>query len=210
MNFKIFFNKSEKNQANKIHKLLKMAKLKDKDLEVFGASSHKYLLNPTTNIEKIREFEKKHNILLPEDYTYFLTQVGNGGAGPQYGLYPLEKLESKNDFTNISKYPALINPDLDIATWNEIIKELDESDDDYDQIARKISAQALVIGTKGCTLDILLMIDGSEKGKIAVIDWDFPKNQPPYLTKKGFIEWYVGFFEIVASGDYKKLYSEYR
>lgn len=34
--------------------------------------------------------EKEWNISLPEDYKLFLTQVGNGGMGPFYGLLPLE------------------------------------------------------------------------------------------------------------------------
>lgn len=40
----------------------------------------------------MKRFEARYNVKLPPEYVFFITQVGNGGAGPYYGLYPLEKL----------------------------------------------------------------------------------------------------------------------
>jgi hypothetical protein len=44
-------------------------------------------------IETVVQFEKHHNITLPDDYRRFILQAGNGGAGPHYGLLPLENID---------------------------------------------------------------------------------------------------------------------
>ncbi|MBW3596433.1 MAG: SMI1/KNR4 family protein [Planctomycetes bacterium] len=38
-------------------------------------------------------FEKKYAITMPEDYRQFLTQIGNGGAGPYYGMFKLREMD---------------------------------------------------------------------------------------------------------------------
>lgn len=58
---------------------------------VFGADEHRYRLNPRISIEQVRDFENTHSVSLPSDYRRFLLEAGNGGAGPAYGLYPLEE-----------------------------------------------------------------------------------------------------------------------
>lgn len=30
--------------------------------------------------------------MLPEEYRFFLTKIGNGRAGPDYGIFPLEDI----------------------------------------------------------------------------------------------------------------------
>lgn len=77
-----------------IHRItVKLAHLReaDKNHTVFGASKHQYRLNPCLTEAEIQAFEQHHRITLPEDYRAFLLTVGNGGAGPYYGLFPLEK-----------------------------------------------------------------------------------------------------------------------
>lgn len=61
----------------------------DQDLEVFGADTHEYILNPVLSEKEVTQFEKEHQISLPKDYVAFITQVGNGGVGPFYGLQTL-------------------------------------------------------------------------------------------------------------------------
>jgi len=61
----------------------------DPDLQQFGALDHEYELNPPLSEEELRTFEREHGLSLPAEYRRFLAQVGNGGAGPYYGLLPL-------------------------------------------------------------------------------------------------------------------------
>ncbi len=71
-------------------KLLKLAAADEKRY-VFGADSHKYRLNPCLTESAVARFETENRIQLPADYRAFLLQVGNGGAGPFFGMYRLEK-----------------------------------------------------------------------------------------------------------------------
>lgn len=61
----------------------------DPDLQQFGALIHEYRLNPTLPEQALAAFEHEHRLTLPVEYRLFLAQVGNGGAGPYYGLVPL-------------------------------------------------------------------------------------------------------------------------
>jgi hypothetical protein len=62
----------------------------DRKLTVFGAAStHQWRLRPPASAAEVNKFEKRFGVALPDDYREFLCSVGNGGAGPQYGLFPL-------------------------------------------------------------------------------------------------------------------------
>jgi hypothetical protein len=62
----------------------------DPSFEVFGAAGHEYELNPALSEEELSAFEAEHRVKLPLEYRSFLKEAGNGGAGPVYGLKPLE------------------------------------------------------------------------------------------------------------------------
>ena len=56
--------------------------------DIFGADEHRFLLNPTMPEAQAASFESEHNVQLPDEYRHFLTAIGNGGAGPFYGVFP--------------------------------------------------------------------------------------------------------------------------
>ena len=85
--------------APHIHERLQQLASLDPTFQAFGAAEHQYQLNPCLTIQDISAIESQYGIQLPEDYVWFLSQVGNGGAGPFYGLYALEdSLEVHTDF----------------------------------------------------------------------------------------------------------------
>lgn len=157
--------------AEYIKALVKRADEIDKNREVFGASKHQYRLNPVVSIDKIHRFESQYNIKLPEEYVFFLTMVGNGGAGPYYGLYMLENTNMYNEYPDSISNQALINNELTKEVWKNTMDKLEESDDtEYDEIMKQVYGGLMIIGTQGCTYDNLLMVNGSEKDKIVYID----------------------------------------
>ena len=72
--------KQMKEQLHRIQQKLSQAKAADKDLEVFGASSHKYHLNPPVSEAEVLAFEQKYGLTLPEGYRDFLLTIGNKNA----------------------------------------------------------------------------------------------------------------------------------
>ncbi len=64
-------------------------------LASFGASQHRHELAPPISPEALADFEATLGLRLPEDYRAFLSCLGNGGAGPFYGLAPLGRWDTE-------------------------------------------------------------------------------------------------------------------
>jgi hypothetical protein len=71
----------------------------DRMFQILGSQAHKYQLNPCMSADHLRSVEGEIGIRLPDGDRRFLLVVGNGGAGPYYGLIPLEEAiaESKRN-----------------------------------------------------------------------------------------------------------------
>lgn len=192
---------NEKYTKAYIVELLEKAKKVDSEYKVFGSRKHKYQLNPPVSMDEVLKLEADFNIKLPDDYVYFLTQVGNGGAGPHYGLYSLNELRQRQYCKKQdNELEPVIDDKLSKEIWNELMEQMDTDDDLYDEIEQHINTGLFIIGTQGCTYDNLLMCRGSETGKIVYIDWNLESDYPPFLTKMSFLEWYTGFFEDIVAG----------
>lgn len=84
-------------EFQRLKDLLEQMRTEDPQYRVFGAGRHQYVLNLPQPEVVLQSFEKRHGITLPEGYRRFLAQVGDGGAGPWYGLVSLEQtLEGNN------------------------------------------------------------------------------------------------------------------
>ncbi|MFE7512270.1 SMI1/KNR4 family protein [Streptomyces sp. NPDC057540] len=56
-----------------------------------GAEHHGFRLGPRVGPDRLDAFEREHRIVLPSAYRQFLVELGGSGAGPFYGLLPLER-----------------------------------------------------------------------------------------------------------------------
>lgn len=77
--------------AQKIRDHLSLLHRKHPD--VFGAKSHRFLLNDPLGEDAVRRFESHERVRLSEDYREFIEFIGNGGAGPYYGVFKLGTME---------------------------------------------------------------------------------------------------------------------
>lgn len=149
---------------------------------VFGADVHGFRSNPPLPQADIVEFERKHQVTLPPDYRQFLTCVGNGGAGPFYGIFPLGKIDDNFDLRAWQEEDGMVGvPSKPFPLeegWNDLstipkedIADRDKSEYDLEMDAfdRMYWNTSLVNGAipichEGCALRIWLVITGIQAG----------------------------------------------
>ncbi|MEO3936760.1 SMI1/KNR4 family protein [Dermatophilaceae bacterium Soc4.6] len=57
--------------------------------DVFGFHGHRFELRVPLADDHLESLESRWGVTLPADYRFFLTKIGDGGAGPGYGLFPV-------------------------------------------------------------------------------------------------------------------------
>jgi HEAT repeat protein len=171
----------------------KLATVRQRQLSCFGSDSHGFRLNPPLPEEELRRFETAHGVELPACYRAFLLHAGNGGAGPYYGLFPLDKW---NDFADwvLDEVPAdfLARPSPLRPGWTPGL------DMDSDAGERAAYQGTLSIGSQGCTYAMQLIVSGSSRGRVAYVDAD---GQAPFVTRDGdFLSWYERWLDELLNG----------
>ena len=130
--------------------------LADPENLAFGASHHRWTLGAPLSEKEIRRFEERHGIALPEEYREFLRVAGDGGAGPDYGLYPLQQAERYLEGS------VLAAPFPHRGPWNP--DEMEYGVDAYEGPTPVAGALPL-IGV-GCGIQVLLVVTGPERGNL--------------------------------------------
>jgi hypothetical protein len=96
-------------------------------LMVFGSQAHGFRTHPPLAEEAVRQFEARHRIVLPQDYRGFLIHVGNGGAGPAYGLFKLGKMDDGHEHETWTENGGFVGvlskPFPHSGPWNDLSEE---------------------------------------------------------------------------------------
>jgi hypothetical protein len=164
-------------------------------------------------------------VRLPEDYRQFLIEVGNGGAGPFYGVFPLGFVDDNLDLRAWQENDALVGnlsePFVFDRAWNDLsgMPEADLQDRDEAEYYRQQESfedsywnSSLVNGAipichEGCAIRILLVVNGSQAGKLWEDRRSGNEGIRPLMLKDGspatFGAWYSEWLRscIPASGD---------
>ena len=211
-----------KEQLHRIQQKLSQAKAADKDLEVFGASSHKYHLNPPVSEAEVLTFEEKYGISLPEDYRAFVQTIGDANAqkletmaGPYYGLSAFGTQVDDLLYEGSEIYlkaPCALSPDMTQEEWEDLSDPLltDEEEEDeeegyvievednYFAERAKVFGGLLPLGSQGCTYYHALVLNGKYAGRIVNVDLDLA--QPKFAFEANFLDWYERYLDEVISG----------
>lgn len=196
------FPEQSDNFPERLKKLAILAKKADRWYKVFGAGTHKYKFNTVVSLAEVREFEDRNKITLPDDFVTFLTEIGNGGAGVDYGVYKLERIQQEIDNLWLNSGKTILDYDNYREKWAELCKEYDNTDDDkiLNRIYSILTDGLLPIGTAGCTVDYVIVCKGSNYGKIAYIDYNFFEDSPPEIIANSFSEWIENYFTKIING----------
>ena len=95
----------------------------DPEFRLFGAREHRHRLNPPLSTEEILAFEKRMGVELPAAYRTFLATVGNGGAGPHYGLFGLAEALREDEKWHEGMPGFYATPFPHTTNWNPRFEE---------------------------------------------------------------------------------------
>lgn len=144
---------------------------------VFGSSSHRYKLHPKLSEDELAAFEARHSIVLPEEYRDYLKEMGNGGAGPAYGILRLQDWATELDVQS----PKFLSTPFPYTTpWNAE-RPGDVDDDSYHESEvfmawekeyydNKHITGSIRLSHYGCAIYYFLVVTGEEKGFVWVDD----------------------------------------
>jgi len=178
--------------------------------DFFGSNAHQYILNPTLSEATLQEFETRHAIQLPKEYRCFLLEVGNGGAGPHYGLFKLGETDSGWGHSSWAESDGFVG-DLSESfphtePWNDLTGEPDNEKGCEEIYEAQLTAfeerywasanvnGAIPICHLGCALRQWLVVTGPEAGNVWCDDRADLKGLFPLIGKTGdrvtFYRWY--------------------
>ncbi|MGY0071028.1 SMI1/KNR4 family protein [Streptomyces sp. QTS137] len=193
--------------------------------EVFGSSGHRWALEGTLTEDELTELETQLGVSLPAEYRAFLAQVGAGGAGPAYGLFPVRRVQGRwrweGDGADLADLSTLAQPFPEKGPDPELLDALTAErpeEEDFDEIedfddaieawderwesvmfAPARTAGAVVICHAGCALREWLVISGPYRGTV----WSDPRaddaDLEPLLDTEAkpvtFARWYTDWLD---------------
>jgi hypothetical protein len=109
--------------------------------------------------------------------------VGDGGAGPGYGLYPLGGSEMRHSRFEWWQLPDLLRTAFPHQqSWNHYV-------DDGSYLDPWSAAGSLPIATLGCTMDVILVVTGAHPGQVWMDDRGSDGGIQPLADD--FAGWYL-------------------
>lgn len=127
----------------------------------FGANRHRYHLRAPLSEARLVALEATAGISLPEDYRDFLLEMGDGGAGPYYGLVPFDQPAQQDLATGPFSAPA-----TNEGAWHG----------------------AVLLCHLGCGYLVYLVVEGAHRGEVWL---DLGTSGPPAKIAPHFIAFYT-------------------
>ncbi|WP_153038989.1 hypothetical protein [Bacillus cereus] len=137
-------------------------------------------LNECLTASELRLFEKENDVILPEECRLFYTKIGNGGAGPYYGVLSVKMAHVE-----------------DVKTDGLEGHERDEN----------FEGKIMRLCHEGCGFYQVIVLTGEYKGTIWIDNRVSDIGFVPLLRKEdsglktvGLLEWYEDWIDSGAKG----------
>ncbi len=177
----------------------------DTDFSVFGSETHRYVFHPVLTEDALVAFEQTNDLTLPDDYRLFLKEIGNGGAGPFYGLLPLEDNEDQRTTPNTAFGFTAENPCL-LEKYDAYDEKIDNAKTDEEEQAlwdlkeflldadyEKATNGITFLCHEGCCMFSVLILKGAERGTVWWFNFSDQVGVVPIVLEKqqvSFLDWY--------------------
>ena len=186
----------------------KLRQARERDARPFGAESRGLppALPPLTP-EAVAAAEARLGVALPEEYRGFVLRIGDGGAGPAYGLFALEtalRVSEADGVPELLRTPfphgEHYNPDTDpavVAFWNRAdAGGVSEAEEDVHVAMQRRGA--LVLCDEGCGYLHFLVVSGPARGTMWI---DARGGDQGFIPLEvTFLEWYERWLDDVLAG----------
>jgi hypothetical protein len=192
-------------QLTRIAQKLRIVQQRPAARKAMGEREHGFHLGARLTLGQVVAFEEAHGVKLPSEYRAFLTRIGNGGAGPYYGILPLERwatapLEYFEDERELP--PDLLARDSPLrdgltgVDWVELLGGAPRPH--FDPKQWHPYQGTITIGRLGATYYALLVVSGVTRGRICSVDLDM--QAPKFAAQRGFLDWYEAWLDDALSG----------
>ena len=160
----------------------------DSSRRVFGSGHHEYAHAAPVSEKEVQRIENQYGFEVPGEYRQFLTEIGNGGAGPGYGLWPIGFWDPTDSALEEWSSSWADNPGHSFphaAAWNlpeSVWKKQPPSDANYEThddftavvdaaaFAKGLANGAIPIANLGCAIRVLLVVSGPQEGQVWIDD----------------------------------------
>lgn len=161
--------------------------------EAFGAEAHGFRLGPPVPEAVVAEFEERHEVALTLGYRLFVTELGDGGAGPGYHM---SRLGASCGADCRPGHLAQPSPYLPGPRY---FGDWEQRYEDPPGAGRMFLRGTLEIAYHGCSLVTRLVVMGPARGRLLNLDWEGPVG--PYVVEDAdFLAWYERWLDEAVAG----------
>ncbi len=161
--------------------------------KAFGVEAHGFVLGAPLSEAVVAEFEERHEVTLPPAFRLFVTELGNGGAGPGYGLCRLVPscCVYRRSVHLAQPSPYLPGPRY-FGDWGRRYEDPSGTDGSF-------LRGTLEVAHHGCSLVTRLVVTGPARGRLFNLDTEGPIG--PYVVEDAdFLAWYERWLDEAVAG----------